>query len=87
MQWVAGDCKHLDILLTRPDGSTATPKMVAWEDLATNRLWCDIFLMPKGEMIKRKHIIQSFHNMAIDPDWGIELVLENWTEGLGVFLA
>ena len=57
--YVAADVHHLDILFRRGDGSVVTPKAVAWMDLATNRARLDFFIMPKGEMIRREHVIQS----------------------------
>lgn len=71
MDWVAGDVHHLDIAFRREDGSLCTPKAVAWEDLATNRAFLTPFLMKKGEMIRREHVIQSFVDMCTHPDWGV----------------
>ena len=70
MDWVAADVHHMDILVQRPDGSVCTPKMVAWLDLATNRAWADIFIMPKGQMIRTEHVVQSFVHFAGHPNWG-----------------
>ena len=39
MEIVVGDVHHLDILLRRDDGSTYTPKLIAWLDWATNRVF------------------------------------------------
>jgi hypothetical protein len=69
--WIAADVHHLDILFHRPDGTSCTPKAVAWLDLATNRTRFDIFVMPKGEMIRREHVIQSFVALCTDPNWGV----------------
>jgi hypothetical protein len=87
MQWVAADVHHVDILFRRPDGTDCTPKAVAWLDLATNRARLDIFIVPKGQMIRREHVIQSFVDMSGDPDWGVpdHLYVDNggeynWTD-------
>ena len=69
--WIAADVHHLDVLFRRPDGTDCTPKAVAWYDLATNRTRFDIFVMPKGEMIRREHVIQSFVALCTDPNWGV----------------
>ncbi|HAE51404.1 MAG: hypothetical protein CMO30_17455 [Tistrella sp.] len=82
MEWVAGDVHHVDIYFRRPDGSLCTPKMVAWMDLANNRAFTDVFILPKGEMIRREHAIRSFVNMCMDPEWGApsRLYLDNGGE-------
>ena len=71
MEWIAADVCHLDILVRRADGTVATPKAVAWTDLATNRAFVSAFLMNKGEMIATRHVAQSFAEMAAHPDWGV----------------
>lgn len=71
MDWVAGDVHHIDIAFQREDGSLCTIKAVAWLDLATNRAFVSPFLMDKGEMIRREHVIESFVAMCTDPNWGV----------------
>ncbi|KAA0683343.1 helix-turn-helix domain-containing protein [Roseomonas genomospecies 6] len=71
MEWVAGDVHHIDIAFRRDDGSLCTVKAVAWMDLATNRAFVSLFVMPKGQMIRREHVIQSFVDMCADPNWGV----------------
>lgn len=71
MDWVAADVHHIDVLVRRADGTTCTPKMVAWVDLATNRVFANVFIMPKGEMIRREHVIASYVDMAQDPEFGV----------------
>ena len=80
--WVAADVHHLDVLFRCPDGREVTPKAVAWMDLATNRTWIDFFIMPKGEMIRREHVIQSFVSMCSNPNWGVpsHLYMDNGGE-------
>lgn len=87
MDWVAGDVHHIDIAFQRDDGSLCTIKAVAWLDLATNRAFITPFLMPKGEMIRREHVIDSFVAMCGNPNWGVptQLYLDrggeyNWGE-------
>ncbi len=80
--WIAADVHHLDVLFRRPDGTDCTPKAVAWYDLATNRTRFDIFVMPKGEMIRREHVIKSFVALCTDPNWGVpsQLYIDNGGE-------
>jgi len=82
MDHVAGDVHHVDILVRRPDGSLATPKAIAWQDLATNRLFATLVLKPKGEAVTRRDVLGSFAAMCCDPNWGVpgRLYLDNGSE-------
>ncbi|MQX38557.1 Mu transposase C-terminal domain-containing protein, partial [Roseospira navarrensis] len=82
MDFVAGDVHHLDVLVRRPDGSLATPKAIAWQDLATNRLFATLVLKPRGEAVKRRDVLGSFAAMCADPRWGVpgRLYLDNGSE-------
>lgn len=82
MDLVAVDVRHSDILYQRPDGSLATPKVIAFLDLATNRLFARVFLLPKGSMIRREHVLITLRDLASDPAWGLwrGLYLDNGGE-------
>lgn len=82
MDLVAVDVRHSDIVYRRPDGSLATPKVIAFLDLATNRLFARAFLLPKGEMIRREHVLTTLRELAADPAWGLwrGLYLDNGGE-------
>ncbi len=75
MGCVVMDVWHMDILIRRDDGTLATPKAVIALDMATRRTFLRIFLMPKGKMIRREHVLQTLLGMFADPDWGIPNVL------------
>lgn len=70
LDMVAADVRHSDIIVTRPDGSEATPKMVAFLDLATNRVFSRIFLLPKGKAVTRRHVLTALRDLMADPAWG-----------------
>ncbi|UPY36203.1 Mu transposase C-terminal domain-containing protein [Sediminicoccus sp. KRV36] len=82
MELVAVDVRHSDILYSRPDGSPATAKIIAFLDLATNRIFARPFLLPKGEMIRREHVLATLRELAADPAWGVwqGLYLDNGGE-------
>ena len=82
MDLVAVDVRHSDILYERPDGSPATAKIVAFQDLATNRVFARPFLLPKGESIRREHVLSAMRDLAADPSWGLwrGLYLDNGSE-------
>lgn len=77
---IVGDVHPIDILVRRPDGSIATPRAIAWLDLATNRIWVDVVLLEKGRGIRNAHVIESFIRMV--RAWGVPTVLylDNGTE-------
>ena len=75
MRWIAGDVHHLNIYIRCEDGRSRTPKAIAWEDLATNRLHMTLVLLEPGEDgkrqgIKRRHVAEAFAALCSDPDFG-----------------
>ncbi len=82
MEMLAADVRHSDIFVQRPDGTLATPKFIAFMDLATNRIWVSIQIMPKGEMIRRQHVLAAFRDLFANPSWGVpqQLYLDNGGE-------
>lgn len=80
MDLVTGDVHHVDIAVRREDGSEATPKLIAWFDVATNRLWVTVVLLRRGEGIRNEHVIASFIEMV--EAWGAPraLYLDNGSE-------
>lgn len=77
---VVGDIHPLDIVCRREDGSTATPRAIAWLDVATNRIWLDLVLLEPGAGIRNAHVIASFIRMVAA--WGMpeRLYLDNGSE-------
>jgi hypothetical protein len=87
MNVVVGDVHHMDFLVNGPDGYQCYPKAVCWYDVATGRIWMDIFLIPTGQAIRTEDVIASFRRMIADPAWGVprNLMVDNgseykWTE-------
>ena len=82
MEIVIGDVHPLDILLRREDGSTYTPKLIAWLDWATNRVFGYPVFLPKGKGVRQEHVIEAFIAMVNDPRWGMpdNLYLDNGGE-------
>lgn len=68
MDLVVADIHPIDIYCTREDRSLATPRGIAWLDLATNRVFMDVVLLDKGEGITNAHVIGSFVRMV--QEWG-----------------
>ena len=82
MQLVMADVHHIDVLVERSDGSTATPKLVAWMDVATHRIRGDLVLCEPGTSVRNADLIESFVEMALDPEWGMPsgLYVDNGSE-------
>ena len=71
MDMVAADVRHCDFLISRQDGSHTTAKMIAFLDFATNRMFVRSFICPKGEAIRREHVLETLRDMFADPNWGV----------------
>lgn len=87
---VVGDVHPGDILLKREDGTTATPRIIAWHDLATNDVFYSLVLLNEREGVKQAHIAASFVDMV--QAWGLPrcLYLDNgseykWAEMINAF--
>jgi hypothetical protein len=82
MQQIVMDVKVIDCLVRRPDGSAAWPRMVAFMDTATQRLFRRFFLLRPGEGIRQEHVAMTFLEMAADPAWGFpqQLYRDNGSE-------
>ena len=83
MDIVIGDVHPLDVSIRRTDGSIVYPKAIAWQDVATNRLWITIKVCEKNEGVNRMDVAQSYASMA--KAWGIPitLYLDNGSEYSG----
>lgn len=82
MDAVIGDVKHLDLVVARDDGTHAYPKMVAFEDGGTGRVFFRVFLLERGEQIRREQVTETFIAMVADPEWGFpkRLTIDNGSE-------
>lgn len=82
MLHVVADVKHLDLVLRRDDGSEAWPKIIAFQDRSTQRVFAYPLLLPVGEGVRGEHVVQAFIEMASDPSWGFpqSLHLDNGSE-------
>lgn len=82
MTHLVADVKHLDLVLRREDGSEAWPKIIAFQDRATQRVYAYPLLLPAGEGVRQEHVIEAFAELACDPSWGFpqSLHLDNGSE-------
>lgn len=75
MELVIGDVHPMDVLLPRPDGSTFTAKLIAFQDWATNRVFVHPVFLDKGKGVRQEHVIAAVVAMTQDPRWGVPQVL------------
>lgn len=84
MQQIVMDVKVVDCTVTRPDGTAAWPRMIAFMDTGTNRLFRRFFLLKAGEGIRQEHVAAAFLEMVGDSKWGFpqQLYRDNGSEFL-----
>ncbi|MYA88738.1 MAG: helix-turn-helix domain-containing protein [Boseongicola sp. SB0662_bin_57] len=70
MEVVFADVHHLDLYAERQDGSLFTPKLIAFEDWATDRMFVYVALLPKGQSVRMEHVAAALVAMMLDPHWG-----------------
>ncbi len=80
MEIIVGDVHPVDAFVTRPDGSIATPRLIAWYDFATHRIFATLVLPEKGQGITQADVWASFAAMV--EAWGLpeRLYLDNGSE-------
>lgn len=82
MERVVADVKHLDVIVRRADGSSAWPKIIAFMDAGTGRVFVHPILLERGEGVRQEHVIEAFLAMVAVPAWGFPqgLYLDNGSE-------
>ncbi|PYF08227.1 hypothetical protein C8J30_11386 [Rhodobacter viridis] len=71
MEVVVMDVHHINVLVQRDNGTTATPKLIAFHDIATNRVFCEIILFEERGGVRNADVIEAFINMCQDPSFGV----------------
>ncbi len=82
MDQIVMDVKPIDIVMSRPDGSEVWPKMIAFMDTGTHRIFCRFVMLERGEGVRQEHVIRAFLDMVSDPHWGFprQLYRDNGVE-------
>lgn len=83
MEQLVGDVHPLDVLVRREDGSPATPRFIAWYDVATHRLGGTVRLYDAGTGVTQADVWDSFDEIV--EKWGLptHLYLDNGSEYFG----
>lgn len=82
MEIVIADVKHLDVMVTRADGTAAYPKLIGFMDGGTGRVFPYLVLCPERRSITQKLVIEAFIAMCQHEHWGFprQLYLDNGSE-------
>lgn len=71
MECVVMDVHHINVLVRRENGTTATPKLLAFHDLGTYRVFCEVVFFEEGGGVRNSDIITAFINMCQNPAFGV----------------
>lgn len=75
MDCVVMDVPHINVLLKRENGTTGTPKLLGFMDIATRRVWCElVFIETKGG-VRNADVIEAFVAMAQHSAFGLPKTL------------
>ncbi len=69
------DVHHINVLLMRENGTTGTPKLLAFMDLATRRVWCELIFIENKGGVRNVDVIEAFATMAQHPAFGLPQTL------------
>jgi len=71
MEVVVMDVHHVNVLVAREDGTTATPKLLAFHDIATGRVFWELVFFEKSGGVRNSDLISATVNMFQNPAFGV----------------
>lgn len=82
MDVVVADIHHVNVRILRDDGTVATPKMIGFFDVATERFYYEMVLFEGRAGVRNMDVIRTFLNMCQDPAFGLpkKLYFDNGSE-------
>lgn len=82
MQQIVMYVKVVDCAIRRDDSTIAWPRMIAFMDTATQRVFRRFFLLKPSEGIRQEHVAAVLLEMISDPWWGFpqQLYRDNGSE-------
>ena len=82
MEVVVMDVHHINVHVGRDDGTYSTPKLIAFHDIATNRVFCELIQFDDRGGVRNSDIITAFVNMCQHPAFGVPqfLYVDNGSE-------
>ena len=75
MELVVMDVHHINVHVLREDGTYSTPKLIAFHDVVTNRVFCELIQFSDRGGVRNADIITAFVNMCQHPAFGMPQVL------------
>ncbi|WP_395175621.1 hypothetical protein [Roseibium alexandrii] len=64
MDCVVMDVHHVNVLLKREYGTTGTPKLLGFMDIATRRVWCELVFIETKRGVRNVDVIEAFVAMG-----------------------
>ena len=82
MDVVVMDVHHINVRVLRENGTTATPKLIAFHDIATNRVFCEIIMFEEKGGVRNYDVIEAFISMCKHHAFGVprSLYVDNGSE-------
>lgn len=71
MEVVVMDVHHVNVLVAREDGTTATPKLLAFHDIATGRVFWELIFFEKSGGVRNSDLITATVNMFQNSSFGV----------------
>ena len=75
MEVVVMDVHHINVMVRRDDGSVASPKFLAFHDVATNRVFGEIVFLNERGGVRNVDVIEAFKRMCQHPAFGLPQTL------------
>lgn len=75
MELVVMDVHHINVRVLRENGTAATPKLLAFHDVATNRVFVEIIFFEASGAVRNSDLITAFVRMCQHPSFGIPQTL------------
>ncbi|MCY1668605.1 hypothetical protein [Rhizobium sp. SL86] len=82
MEIVVMDVHHINVMVRRENGTCATPKFLAFHDVATNRVFGDLVFLNERGGVRNVDVIDAFKRMCQHPAFGMpqKLYCDNGSE-------
>lgn len=75
MEIVVMDVHHINVMVLREGGSVASPKLLAFHDVATNRVFGELVFLNERGGVRNVDVIEAFKNMCQHPAFGMPQTL------------
>ena len=82
MEIVVMDVHHINVMVRRNNGTVASPKFLAFHDVATNRVFGELVFLNERGGVRNVDVIEAFKRMCQHPAFGMpqKLYCDNGSE-------